>query len=34
MLENNTNSNVADVVNYIKAAEYAIGRLQAHGEGK
>lgn len=28
MIENNTNGNVADVVNYIKATEYAISRLQ------
>lgn len=28
MIENNTNRNVVDVVNYIKATEYAIGRLQ------
>lgn len=28
MLDANTNRNVADVVNYIKATEYAIGRLQ------
>ncbi len=27
MIETNTNRNVADVVNYIKATEYAIGRL-------
>ena len=28
MIESNTNRNVADVVNYIKATEYAINRLQ------
>ena len=28
MAENNTNRNVADVVNYIKATEYAINRLK------
>lgn len=28
MIENNTNRNVADVMNYIKATEYAISRLQ------
>ncbi len=27
LIEDNTNRNVADVVNYIKATEYAIGRL-------
>lgn len=27
MIENNTNRNVADVVNYIKATEYALNRL-------
>lgn len=27
MIENNTNRNVADVVNYIKATEYAVNRL-------
>ena len=28
MLDTNTNRNVADVVNYIKATEFAIERLQ------
>ena len=29
MIENNTNRNVADVVNYIKATEYAVKRLDS-----
>ena len=28
-IENNTNLNVSDVVNYIKATEYALNRLQS-----
>jgi Fic family protein len=28
MIENNTNRNIADVVNYIRATEYAVKRLQ------